>query len=208
MEITVDVCCRQPFQGRPGTRSNQTLFHGSTATDPRKPMKTHKNARLTFARRLELAQCVLGGTIALPAAAAQHGVSMRTARKWIERYQSHGTSGLADRSSRPHRIPTKTDAGRTLLIIQLRREGSTMSDIARMVACSVSTVSRVCGPAGLSRRSGESLQGALPHHDGAVVSPTTAGIGAPRPNGSAEDRAQRDASHLFSNSDSDSRSEA
>ena len=57
-------------------------------------MNTHKNARLTFARRLELAMDVLERELTLCAAAA-HNVSVPTARKWVGRYLAEGESGLA-----------------------------------------------------------------------------------------------------------------
>lgn len=115
-------------------------------------MKTHKNARLTFARRIELAESVLHGQVTLRAAATRHGVSLRTARKWIARYRQDGVEGLHDRSSKPHRSPKAMDSNKAQTIVQLRRNGLTMSAIAKAMDCSIATVSRVCGPAGLSRR--------------------------------------------------------
>lgn len=117
-------------------------------------VNTHRNARLTFARRLELAECVVRGTVTLQAAAAKHGVSLRTARKWVTRYRSGGAAGLHDRSSRPHRILKKRDDARTAMIMELRRQGLTMSSIAKAAGCSIATVSRICSLVGLSRLSG------------------------------------------------------
>ena len=89
-------------------------------------MKTHKIARLPFARRLELADCVLRGSVTSQAAAMRHGVSLRTARKWIARYRKDGVEGLHDRSSKPHRSPKAMDAEKSQTILQLRRDGLTM----------------------------------------------------------------------------------
>ena len=159
-------------------------------------MKTHKNARLTFARRLELAEGVLRGTVTLQAAATQHGVSLRTARKWLARYQMDGPTGLHDRSSRPHRSPKTMDSEKARTIIQLRRDGLTMSAIATATECSVSTVSRVCGPAGLSRLSGNSVETA-PLDGSSVAPPHVSGDNnADRPPESGEDRADRDSSQM------------
>lgn len=172
-------------------------------------MKTHRNARLTFARRLELAQCVLDGTQTLHAAATKHGVSAPTARKWIERYRMHGISGLHDRSSRPLRSPKMVDVVRVEAILQLRRDGSTMSAIARATKCSVSTVSRVCGPAGLSRLARVYATPAL-LAPGTVATPHTSfDNSATRPREPAEDRAERDSSQMFTgDTDPNSRSRA
>ena len=62
-------------------------------------MDIHKNARLTFIRREQLAQRVLLQKMTLQAAAAAFNVCARTAAKWTRRYQQHGAAGLHDRSS-------------------------------------------------------------------------------------------------------------
>ena len=114
-------------------------------------MKTHKNARLTFARRLEMVLSVTTRGTTLRDAAAQHGVSVPTVRKWINRYHAQGQAGLADQSSRPRRSPKALDESDALKVLELRRSGLTMQAIARERSCSVSTVSRICAQAGLSR---------------------------------------------------------
>lgn len=64
-------------------------------------MNSHKHARLTFARRIEMVkQMTLEGLDAVRAAAA-HGVTAPTARKWLGRYLAGGEAALADASSRP-----------------------------------------------------------------------------------------------------------
>ena len=68
-------------------------------------MNIHKNARLTFARRLELVQDVLQRKLRPSAAAARHEVSVPTARKWVGRYLVQGEPGLRDVSSRPRVSP-------------------------------------------------------------------------------------------------------
>ena len=68
-------------------------------------MNTHKNARLTFARRIELVTDIVDRKLTPSAAAAAHGVTAATARKWLGRYLAQGEAGLADRSSRPHSSP-------------------------------------------------------------------------------------------------------
>ena len=113
-------------------------------------MNTHKNARLTFARRLELVQSVCRQGFSYPAAAAAQSVTEPTARKWVGRYLSEGEAGLQDRSSRPHRSPKRISEGKALLVVDLRRRRMTMQRIARDVGCSQATVSRICARGGLS----------------------------------------------------------
>ena len=51
------------------------------------------------------------------------GISRPTSRKWWRRYQSHGVSGLASHSRRPHTSPgTKVGANEESLILSLRLE--------------------------------------------------------------------------------------
>lgn len=116
-------------------------------------MNTHKHARLTFARRIEMVkQMTLGGLDAVRAAAA-HGVTAPTARKWLGRYLAGGEAALADASSRPRCSPKTIDAGKALLIVELRKRRMLQARIARSVGVSESTVSRVLARAGMSKLS-------------------------------------------------------
>jgi len=49
-------------------------------------MNTHKNARLTFARRMKLVQDIVSRGRTPCAGAAAHGVSAPTARTWLGRF--------------------------------------------------------------------------------------------------------------------------
>ncbi len=49
-------------------------------------MNSHKNARLTFARRLEMVHEITESGSSVPQAAADHGVTAPTVRKWLGRY--------------------------------------------------------------------------------------------------------------------------
>ena len=78
-------------------------------------MNIHKNARLTRHSRADLVRRVEAGQ-PIAAVAAAFGVSIRTVRKWVERFNAEGIEGLRDRSSRPHRLyrPTpETVVGRS-----------------------------------------------------------------------------------------------
>ena len=66
-------------------------------------MNIHKNARLTYARRLEMVQDITERGLSQAEAAVMQGVSVPTVRKWLGRYLAHGEAALRDRSSRPVR---------------------------------------------------------------------------------------------------------
>ena len=114
-------------------------------------MNTHKNARLTYARRIEMVKEIVENEVTLCAAAAAQGVTAPTARKWLGRYLAAGEMGLADRSSRPARSPRAIAPSKALAIVELRRRRLTMGRIAQALAVSASTVSRVLARAGLSK---------------------------------------------------------
>jgi transposase InsO family protein len=116
-------------------------------------MNTHKNARLTYLRRLELVQDMTGRGLSASEAALAHGVSAVTARKWLGRYLAEGAAGLLDKSSRPARSPRQIDPNVALVIMELRRKVMLQAHIASYVGVSKASVSRVLRRAGLSRLS-------------------------------------------------------
>src|SRR3546814_11918678 len=67
-------------------------------------MNVHKNARLTPHSRGELVRRVLVVGQTPRAVATALGVSGKTVRKWVGRFQAEGEAGLQDRSSRPSRL--------------------------------------------------------------------------------------------------------
>ena len=114
-------------------------------------MNSHKNARLTYARRIEMVKDIVERNLTPCAAAAAQGVSAPTARKWLGRYLVAGQTALADHSSRPACSPRSIAPSKALAIIELRRRRLTQAHIAQALAVSHSTVSRVLARAGLSR---------------------------------------------------------
>ena len=116
-------------------------------------MNTHKNARLTYPRRLEMVQDMAERGVSASEAASRHGVSAVTARKWLGRYLSQGAAGLLDKSSRPEKSPRALSPGVALTIVELRRKLFLEADIATYMGVSRATVSRVLRRAGLSRLS-------------------------------------------------------
>ena len=113
-------------------------------------MNTHKNARLTYARRMELVKDITERGFSCTAAAADHAVTVATARKWLGRYLTLGAAGLADRSSRPAVSPRAIAPGKALAIVELRRKRLTQARIASALGVCKSTVSRILQRAGLS----------------------------------------------------------
>jgi transposase InsO family protein len=82
---------------------------------------SHRNARLTVhGRRLLVARVrELGMPVAHVAKAM--GVSRQCAHRWIARFDAEGDAGLADRSSRPRRMPTRTPIEVELVVLEARR---------------------------------------------------------------------------------------
>jgi transposase InsO family protein len=102
-------------------------------------MDIHKNARTTrYSRMLMVQRLASGWTVAEVGAA--HGVTPRTVRKWRDRHALEGEAGLADRSSRPHRSPTRLSEQAAAEVLGLRRQRLTSPAIARRLGRPVSTV--------------------------------------------------------------------
>jgi transposase InsO family protein len=116
-------------------------------------MNTHKNARLTYLRRLELVKDMVERGCAASEAGAKQGVSAVTARKWHARYLAGGAEALLDKSSRPAKSPRSIDVRVAETIVELRRKVMLQTDIATYMGVSKATVSRVLKRAGLSRLS-------------------------------------------------------
>jgi transposase InsO family protein len=103
----------------------------------------HRNARLTPAGRLLLCQRIEAGWPVAHAAESM-GISRDRAYVWWRRYQVEDVAGLEDRSSRPHRCPTRTKGSRERRIVHLRRtRGLGPARIAGVVGMEASTVHAV-----------------------------------------------------------------
>jgi transposase InsO family protein len=116
-------------------------------------MNSHKHARLTYARRIQMVKQMIEEGVNAPLAASRHGVTAPTARKWLGRYLVGGEAALADASSRPVRSPAAIEPAKALLIVELRKRRMLQARIANSVGVSASTVSRVLARAGLSKLS-------------------------------------------------------
>jgi transposase InsO family protein len=81
---------------------------------------THANAALTPRARLRLARLIIDHGWGIARAAERYDVSWKTANKWACRYRAEGPAGMVDRSSRPHRQPTRTPTPVVRKIVHLR----------------------------------------------------------------------------------------
>jgi transposase InsO family protein len=116
-------------------------------------MQLHGNAALSVKKRLLLCERVVDQGWTLTKAAAAAEVSVRTAGKWARRYQAEGAPGLLDRSSSPHRQPTRTEEARVQAIAALRRLRMTGAQIAEVLQMPLSTVSGILQRIGLGKLS-------------------------------------------------------
>ena len=83
---------------------------------------SHRNARLTVhGRRLLVHRVRVEGAPVAHVAKAM-GISRQCAHRWIGRWDAEGDEGLVDRSSRPHRMPTRTSAEVETQVLAARRE--------------------------------------------------------------------------------------
>jgi transposase InsO family protein len=114
-------------------------------------MNVHKNARTTAHSRAELVRRVLSQGQTPRAVATAFGLDLKTVNKWVQRFVTEGPAGLADRSSRPHKLNRPTPSETTEQIIGLRRQRWTGQQIAKQAGVSPATVSRILRRAGLSR---------------------------------------------------------
>lgn len=115
-------------------------------------MDVHQNARLTPYCRGWMVEKALRGR-PQRALAGELGISVRTVRKWVKRFQAEGPDGLLDRASRPRRSPRATVRELGLAVLALRRQRLTLASIAAQLQLSRSTVARICARAGLNRLS-------------------------------------------------------
>jgi transposase InsO family protein len=114
-------------------------------------MNLHANAALSWSGRRRLCELVVVDGFTIKAAAASMGVSLRCARKWVERYRLEGAAGLSDRSSAPRRVANRTPQDRIEVIVKLRRLRFTAAEIAETLGMALSTVSGILTRIGLGR---------------------------------------------------------
>jgi transposase InsO family protein len=114
-------------------------------------MNLHANAKTCPNSRELLARRVIDQGWSYARAAEAAGVSKRTATKWVAR-RRRGES-MADRSSAPRRVPSRTPADRVEAIERLRKLRMTAAEIAEVLGMALSTVSLWLRRIGLGKRS-------------------------------------------------------
>jgi transposase InsO family protein len=115
---------------------------------------SHANAALTPRARLKLARLIVDQEWPVARAAERYDVSWPTAKRWADRYRRLGPDGMADRSSRPHRSPSRTPPPLVRKVVHLRwkhRLGPVQ--IAARTGLAPSTVHQVLVRCRLSRLS-------------------------------------------------------
>ena len=95
-------------------------------------MNSHKNDKLTARGREEMIRRMQAAPAA--AVAAGFGVSLRTARKWMNRFRQGGSEALADRSSRPEHCRSKLTERVFGCVLALRKNRLTGDEIALRLA--------------------------------------------------------------------------
>lgn len=114
-------------------------------------MNNHKNARLTVHGRAFLVKRILEEGLRPREAAQAVGVSVRTAYKWLKRYQEEGKAGLENRSSRPHHCPHATSREVLEAVIERRKARQTYHHISQALGLGLSTLARLLARHGLNR---------------------------------------------------------
>jgi transposase len=83
---------------------------------------SHRNARLTFHGRRLLVRRVREQGMPVAHVAKAMGISRQCAHRWVARFDAEGDAGLWDRSSRPHRMPSRTSSEIEAMVLAARRE--------------------------------------------------------------------------------------
>jgi transposase InsO family protein len=110
---------------------------------------SHANARLTFHGRLLLVRRVRRDGRPAAHVARELGISRQCAYRWVRRFDAEGLAGLADRSSRPHRMPRKTPAPAEAAVIAARRQlRQGPAFLAGATGVPARTISRILARAG------------------------------------------------------------
>ena len=104
----------------------------------------HRNARLTFHGRRLLVQRVREQQMPIAHVARAMGISRQCAHRWVARFDLEGEAGLHDRSSRPHRTPTRTSTDIEAAVVAARLEHRRGQDwLGPELGVSARTVSRI-----------------------------------------------------------------
>ena len=112
----------------------------------------HRNARLTVHGRQLLVERVRVQGMPVAHVARAMGVSRQCAHRWVARFDAEGLAGLEDRSSRPHSMPTRTDALTEARVVSARLEHRRGQDwLAAELGVAARTVNRILRRHGVPR---------------------------------------------------------
>jgi transposase InsO family protein len=114
-------------------------------------MHSHPLARLTPLSRERLIRRHLDEKLPLRSLAAEVGISLRTAYKWLARFRSGGVTALADRRSVRRTQRRTLDPQQLQQAVDLRHQRCTLRRIARALQVPLSTVGRTLNALGLGR---------------------------------------------------------
>ncbi len=106
--------------------------------------RTKRHSRMLMIERLQAGWSAGAIAVAL-------GVTVKTVRKWRDRFDAKGETGLTDRSSWLHHSPTQLDNTQTRRIEALRRERLTGAAIACQLRHPLSTIGAILRRLGLGR---------------------------------------------------------
>jgi transposase InsO family protein len=111
----------------------------------------HKNARTTPLSRAVIVQRVLREGHSRRAVATALRLSEKTVRKWVSRYQNGGAGGLEEGLSRPSCVVPVQERKGFGLVLSLRQQRCSYSEIAQRTGLSRATLSRWLRRVGLNR---------------------------------------------------------
>ena len=112
----------------------------------------HRNARLTVHGRRLLVARVRELDMPVAHVAKAMGISRQCAHRWVARFDAEGDAGLVDRSSRPHRTPTRTCAELEARVVAARAQHRQGPDwLAAEFGLAARTVSRILRRHGVPR---------------------------------------------------------
>jgi hypothetical protein len=114
-------------------------------------MHCHPNTRLTQKSRLRLVNEQLQDRRPLAELAAEAGISLRCAYKWLARYRSGGAPSLANRRSVRRTQRRTLDPQQLQQAVDLRHQRLHLRHIARLLVVPFSTVARILSRLGLGR---------------------------------------------------------
>jgi transposase InsO family protein len=114
-------------------------------------MHTHVDARLTQKGRFRLVSQHLNDHRPLVELAAETGISLRCANKWLARYRSGDPASLADRRSVRRTQQLTLVPQRVQRVVEMRHQRLHLRHIARLLAAPFSGVARALNRVGLVR---------------------------------------------------------